>query len=268
MDPYTRPILTELGGKIAFEDLGRGYFRAGGDRRVEPASPSARSSTGGPRHAGSDLKPAITVLDEKGKVSKMAKGNDSRFLLSVESILSVEPGAMVAPGDVSPVCRWKAPRPRTSPVGLPRVAELVEARRPKDHAVIGRDRRHDPLSGATTRTSAASSSSRMMEGLEPGRVPDPQGQRRSTFRGRRHHRERATTFSTGNQAHARILAIKGVEALASYLVNEDSGRVIVCSVWSSTTKHIRGESFARRSARWLRSRTGRLDLHPGATIVD
>ncbi|TIT45316.1 MAG: DNA-directed RNA polymerase subunit beta', partial [Mesorhizobium sp.] len=49
---------------------------------------------------GNDLKPAIAILDTKGKVGKLSKGGDARFLLSVEAILSVEPGAQARPGDV------------------------------------------------------------------------------------------------------------------------------------------------------------------------
>src|SRR5690606_23411072 len=98
-DPYTRPILTELGGKVAFEDLVDGIsVQETADEATGITKREVIDWRSTPR--GVDLKPAITVMDEKGKLHKLAKGSDARFMLSVEAILSVEPGAVVQPGDV------------------------------------------------------------------------------------------------------------------------------------------------------------------------
>ncbi|TIP07089.1 MAG: DNA-directed RNA polymerase subunit beta', partial [Mesorhizobium sp.] len=76
-----------------------------------------------------DLKPAIVIQDAKGKVGKLSKGGDARFLLSVEAILSVEPGAHVKPGDVLARIPMESAKTKDITGGLPRVAELFEARR-------------------------------------------------------------------------------------------------------------------------------------------
>src|SRR5690606_28380720 len=71
-----------------------------------------------------------------GKPLKLASGNDARYLLSVDAILSVENGADVHAGDVLARIPTEGAKTRDITGGLPRVAELFEARRPKDHAII------------------------------------------------------------------------------------------------------------------------------------
>ncbi|MGB6905980.1 MAG: DNA-directed RNA polymerase subunit beta', partial [Methyloceanibacter sp.] len=134
-DPYTRPVLTELDGIIDFEDL------------VEGVSVSERKdeSTGitnsviidwraSPR--GSDLRPAVAIKDKKGDVLKLSRGGEARYLLPVDAIMSVEPGHEVKAGDVLARIPMESAKTRDITGGLPRVAELFEARRPKDHAII------------------------------------------------------------------------------------------------------------------------------------
>src|SRR5690606_31730375 len=98
-DPFTRPILTEVGGTIAFEDLVDGIsVQETTDESTGITKREVVDWRSTPR--GADLKPAIAILDDKGKILKVSKGGDARFLLSVEAILSVEPGTKVNPGDV------------------------------------------------------------------------------------------------------------------------------------------------------------------------
>src|SRR3546814_3860583 len=85
---------------------------------------------------GSELRPAVVVKDKNGKIMKLASGNDARHLLSVDAILSVENGAPVHAGDVLARIPTEGAKTRDITGGLPRVAELFEARRPKDHAII------------------------------------------------------------------------------------------------------------------------------------
>src|ERR1044072_2101757 len=87
-----------------------------------------------PRSA--DLKPAIVVKDGKGKPIQVARGGDARYPLPVDALLSVEPGADVKAGDVLARIPTSSARSGDITGGLPRVAELFEARRPKDHAII------------------------------------------------------------------------------------------------------------------------------------
>src|SRR5690606_4489151 len=85
---------------------------------------------------GSELRPAMIIKDADGKVLKLANGNEARYLLSVDAILSVENGAEVQAGDVLARIPTEGAKTRDITGGLPRVAELFEARRPKDHAII------------------------------------------------------------------------------------------------------------------------------------
>jgi hypothetical protein len=93
---YTRPILTEVEGNVAFEDLVDGIsVQETADESTGITKREVIDWRSTPR--GSDL-PALTILDPKGKVGKLSKGGDARFLLSVETILSVEPGATCEAG--------------------------------------------------------------------------------------------------------------------------------------------------------------------------
>ncbi|TJX00418.1 DNA-directed RNA polymerase subunit beta', partial [Neisseria gonorrhoeae] len=85
---------------------------------------------------GSDLRPAIVVKGKDGKVLKLARGGDARYMLSVDGILSVDIGAKVMPGDILARISTESAKTRDITGGLPRVAELFEARKPKDAAII------------------------------------------------------------------------------------------------------------------------------------
>src|SRR6201992_3938804 len=134
-DPFTRPILTEIDGVVGFEDLVEGVSMS---EQVDEATGIAKRivtdwrST--PRTAG--LKPAMIIKGKDGKIAKLPRGGDARYALSPESILSFEPGAKVRAGDVIARISINSAKTRDITGGLPRVAELFEARRPKDHAII------------------------------------------------------------------------------------------------------------------------------------
>lgn len=85
---------------------------------------------------GSDLKPRISLLDKKGKVINLPNGLPANYYLSVDSILSVENEQEIKAGDIIARIPRETSKTRDITGGLPRVAELFEARRPKDFAVI------------------------------------------------------------------------------------------------------------------------------------
>src|SRR5438270_11312726 len=134
-DPYTRPVLTEVEGTIGFEDLVEGQSIS---ETLDESTGIAkrividwRSSRG-----GADLRPAIVVTGKDGKVLKLARGGDARYMLSVDAILSVDVGAKVKHGDILARISTESAKTRDITGGLPRVAELFEARKPKDAAII------------------------------------------------------------------------------------------------------------------------------------
>jgi DNA-directed RNA polymerase subunit beta' len=215
-DPYTRPILTEASGKIEFEDLIDGAsVREQTDEVKGTTNRVIVDWRATPR--GAELKPAIVIKDAKGKPIKVARGGDARYLLTVEAILSVEPGQEVKAGDV--IARIPLASAKQSDItgGLPRVAELFEARRPKDHAIISE------VSGTVEFGKDYKNKQRITikpddEAAEPVEYLIPRGKSLAVQPG--DHLERGDYIYDGNPAPHDILAIKGVEELANYLINE------------------------------------------------
>ena len=215
-DPYMRPILTDASGEVDFEDV------------VEGASvtETADESTGITKRVvvdwratprSSDLKPAVIIKDKRGKIVKAARGSDARFMLSVDAILSVEPGATVKAGDVLARIPLESAKTRDITGGLPRVAELFEARRPKDHAIIAE------ISGTVRFGRDYKNKRRIVidpaeEGAEPVEYLIPKGRPFHLQEG--DAIEKGDFILDGLPAPHDILAIKGVEELAAYLVNE------------------------------------------------
>jgi DNA-directed RNA polymerase subunit beta' len=215
-DPYTRPILTEATGKVEFEDLIDGAsVREQTDEVKGTTNRVIVDWRATPR--GSELKPAIVIKDNKGKPIKVARGGDARYLLTVEAILSVEPGQEVKAGDV--IARIPLASAKSGDItgGLPRVAELFEARRPKDHAIISE------VSGTVEFGKDYKNKQRITikpddENAEPVEYLIPRGKSLAVQPG--DHIERGDYIYDGNPAPHDILAIKGVEELANYLINE------------------------------------------------
>jgi DNA-directed RNA polymerase subunit beta' len=214
-DPYTRPVLTEIDGTIDFEDLVEGVSVS--ERRDE--STGITNSViidwrASPR--GADLRPAVVIKDKKGKVAKLSRGAEARYLLPVEAIMSVESGHEVAAGDVLARIPMESAKTRDITGGLPRVAELFEARRPKDHAIIAE------ISGIVQLGRDYKNKRRITiapeDGSEPVEYLIPKGRHLAVQEGDRI--EKGEFLLDGHPAPHDILAIKGVEELANYLVNE------------------------------------------------
>jgi DNA-directed RNA polymerase subunit beta' len=214
-DPYTRPVMTEVDGTVEFEDVVEGVS-------VNEVADEATGITnrviidwrGNQR--GSALKPAIAIKGSGGEVSKLARGGEARYLLSVDAILSVDPGASVKAGDVLARIPLESAKTRDITGGLPRVAELFEARRPKDHAIIAE------VSGRVEFGRDYKNKRRIkivpQDGGEPVEYLIPKGKHLPVQEG--DFIEKGEFLLDGNPAPHDILAIKGVEELASYLVNE------------------------------------------------
>ena len=215
-DPYTRPILTEAEGTVAFEDLVEG----------QSMSETLDESTGIAKRvvtdwrtssAGADLRPAIVIKGKDGKIVKLSRGGDARYMLAVDAILSADPGAKVKAGDVIARIPTESAKTRDITGGLPRVAELFEARRPKEAAIIaemsgtvqfGRDYKNKRRINIVPNDKDA----------EPVEYLIPKGKHIHLQDG--DAIEKGDYIVEGNPAPHDILAIKGVEELAGYLVNE------------------------------------------------
>ncbi|MEX0841698.1 MAG: DNA-directed RNA polymerase subunit beta', partial [Xanthobacteraceae bacterium] len=215
-DPYTRPILTEVEGAIAFEDLVEGQSMSEAlDESTGIAKRVVIDWRGSSR--AQELRPAIVIKGKDGKVVKLPRGADARYGLVVDAIISVDPGAKVKAGDVVARIPTESAKTRDITGGLPRVAELFEARRPKEAAVIAE------ISGVVRYGKDYKNKRRITidpteKGEEPKEYLIPKGKHIHLQDG--DLIEKGEYLVDGNPAPHDILAIKGVEDLAAYLVNE------------------------------------------------
>ncbi|BAP25900.1 DNA-directed RNA polymerase subunit beta' [Candidatus Liberibacter asiaticus] len=215
-DPHTFPIITEVSGTVGFEDLvdGISVIESIGEstgiakRKVIDWRFASRSQ---------NLKPAIVVTDENGVVLKSARETDARWFLPVDALLSVSPGQKVSTGDVLARLPISSAKTKDITSGLPRVAELFEARRPKNHAILAE------ISGTIRIKRNYKNKSRVViepfeDGVEPAEYFIPKNKHFYLQDG--DHVEKGDYILDGNPVPQDILRIKGVEALASYLINE------------------------------------------------
>ena len=216
-DPYTRPILTEVDGIVAYEDLVEGISVARDDRRVDRHHQARRHRLARQHPRGATSGRRSPCQDGKGKIAKLPRGGEARYLLPVDAILSVEPGAQ---GEGRRRARAYPDGERQDPRHHRRSAAGGGAVRGAS-SEGSRDHRRESTarssSAATTRTSAASRSSRQ-DGSEPVEYLIPKGKHIHLQDG--DIVEKGDYIVDGNPAPHDILAIKGVEELAAYLVNE------------------------------------------------
>ncbi len=134
-DPYTTPVIAEKDGIVNYVDLIDGVSIA---ETVDDATGISTKAVVDwkTQSKNTDLKPRITLRDAKGNVIKKADDNEARYYLVPDSILSVKDGAKISAGDV--IARLPKETTKTKDItgGLPRVAELFEARKAKDSAII------------------------------------------------------------------------------------------------------------------------------------
>ena len=134
-DPYTTPVIAEKDGIANYVDLIDGVSLA--ETTDDATGISTKAVVDWKTQSkNADLKPRITLRDEKGKIIKKADDNEARYYLVPDSILSVKDGQKISAGDV--IARLPKETTKTKDItgGLPRVAELFEARKAKDSAII------------------------------------------------------------------------------------------------------------------------------------
>jgi DNA-directed RNA polymerase subunit beta' len=215
-DPFTIPIITEKEGIVAYRDLVDGIsMRDIVDETTGLSNKVVVDWRQQPK--GSELRPRITLRDEAGEVVTLANGLEARYFLSVDAILSVEDGQTIHAGDVVARIPRESAKTRDITGGLPRVAELFEARLPKDHAVM------TDTEGVVEFGKDYKNKRRIIvrppEGKgEPAEFLIPKGKHIAVQEG--DYVTIGDLLLDGNPVPHDILRILGVEALATYLVNE------------------------------------------------
>ncbi len=218
-DPYATPIITEVAGQVKLLDMVDGVSAK--EETDEDTGISSKvivdwrgSSKGG------DLQPAVVVQGEDGEPVKLGSGNIASYMLAVGAILSVNDGDDVKPGDVVARIAKGGATQRDITGGLPRVAELFEARRPKDDAVIA------SMDGTVEFSRDYKNKRRIKilpddESIAPAEYLIAKGKHMAVQPGDRV--TKGDYLLDGNPAPHDILEIMGVEALAEYLVDEVQG---------------------------------------------
>ena len=215
-DPYTLPVITEREGIAHYVDLVDGVSMR--DVVDESTGLSYRTVIDWKQlPKGSELRPRITLRDEKGEIIHLANGAEARYFLSIDAILSVESGGKVHAGDVLARIPRETSKTRDITGGLPRVAELFEARKPKDFAIISE------IDGRVEFGKDYKAKRRIVvhptdESAEPSEYLLPKGKHISVQEG--DFIERGDPLMDGNPVPHDILRVMGVEALAEYLINE------------------------------------------------
>jgi len=166
-----------------------------------------------------DLRPRITLRDDKGEVITLANGIEARYFLSVDAILNVENGAEVKAGDVLARIPRESSKTRDITGGLPRVAELFEARKPKDFAIISEiDGRVEFGKDYKTKRRIVVVPTESGGEQQPVEYLLPKGKHISVQEG--DFVQRGDLLMDGNPVPHDILRVLGVEELANYLINE------------------------------------------------
>ena len=215
-DPYTIPIITERDGVAHYVDLIEGVSV----REVmdEATGISSKVVIDWKQQArGNDLKPRLALRGENGEPLVFGNGLEARYFMSVDAILSVDNGAAVKAGDVLARIPRESSKTRDITGGLPRVAELFEARKPKDFAIISE------IDGRVEFGKDYKTKRRILvvpndETAQPVEYLIPKGKHISVQEG--DYVQRGDLLMDGNPVPHDILHVMGVEALAAYLINE------------------------------------------------
>ena len=215
-DPFTIPVITEKDGVAHFFDLEEGVsLTEQTDEATGIASKVVIDWRAQPK--GQDLKPRISLLDKKGEVINLPNGLPANYYLSAQAVLSVENGKEVKAGDVIARVPRETSKTRDITGGLPRVAELFEARRPKDAAVIAEVDGNIEF-GKDYKTKKRIILNPTDKSLEPVEYMVPKGRHMAVAEG--DFIRKGEAIIDGAIVPHDLLHVMGVEALADYLVNE------------------------------------------------
>ena len=214
-DPHTHPIVTEVAGKVTFSDFIDGVTVNRQTDEVTGLSTyvvlDAKHRTG-----AKDIRPVITLLDGKGKpVNIPGTEIPAKYMLPPGAIITVNDGDKIGIGDVLARIPQESLKTRDITGGLPRVAELFEARKPKDCALLAE------TSGVVSFGKDTKGKQRLIITSKDGSEHEyliPKGRHITVFEGETV--EQGDTIVDGSPVASDILRLLGVEALTNYIVDE------------------------------------------------
>jgi DNA-directed RNA polymerase subunit beta' len=222
-EPHTHPIITEVAGKVRFSDMEdnlsirRQTDELTGLSNIQVLDPNERPA------AGKDLKPAVALMDAKGKeVCLPNTTTPAHYMLPSNAIVALTDGAMAGVGEVVARIPQEGQKTRDITGGLPRVADLFEARKPKEPAILAE------VSGIVSFGKETKGKRRLVitptngqvlaDGSTSWELLIPKQRQLSVFEGE--SVERGEVVAEGPPNPHDILRLKGIEELARYVVNE------------------------------------------------
>jgi DNA-directed RNA polymerase subunit beta' len=222
-DPHTHPIVTEVAGTVKFVGMEDGITVKRQTDELTGLSSITVMDAGERPAAGKDIRPAVTLIDEEGNELCLAGTNvPAHYFLPPGAWVSLEDGVRIEIGDVIARIPQEGSKTRDITGGLPRVADLFEARRPKEPAILAE------ISGTVSFGKETKGKRRLMITPTDGSVmPDgsthyealiPKWRNLSVFEGELV--EKGEVVSEGPLSPHDILRLKGIEELAKYIVNE------------------------------------------------
>ena len=215
-DPHTHPVVTEVAGFIKFQDFVDGITV---NSQVDEVTGLSSTVVSDPKQRGSggkDLRPVVKLVNTKGKEVTFANTDiPAVYALPAGAIVSLEDGAKVSVGDVIARIPQESSKTRDITGGLPRVADLFEARKPKDAAILAE------RTGTVSFGKETKGKRRLVITHEDGEKYEeliPKWRHLNVFEGEQV--EKGEVIADGEPNPHDILRLQGVEALANYLVRE------------------------------------------------
>ncbi len=213
-DPYTLPVIAETSGIVNYMDLVEGTSIT--ETLDDATGISSKSVTDWKSVSkNSELKPRLTLRSDKGEIIKKADGNEARYYLVPDTILSVKDGQKISAGDVLARLPKETSKTKDITGGLPRVAELFEARRPKDSAIIAEN---DGVIEFGKEVRGKQKISIVSSKGETSNYLIPKGKHVNFNQGEKI--KKGEYLLDGSPAPHDILRILGVEKLTEYFVSE------------------------------------------------
>ena len=215
-DPHTHPIITEVAGQIQLVDFADGVTVDSFTDEVTGLSSTVVSDPKSRPAAGKDLRPSVNLLDKKGSPLHFA-GTEipAHYILPPGAIVSLSDGDSVDVGDVIARIPQESSKTRDITGGLPRVADLFEARKPKEPAVLAEQ------TGTVSFGKDTKGKERLVITNEEGESTEvliPKWRQINVFEGE--HVEKGEVVVDGELNPHDILRLLGITALAEYLVKE------------------------------------------------
>ena len=214
-DPHTHPVVSEVAGLLRFQDFIDGLTVT---RQVDDVTglSSVVVMDGTKQRGGKELRPTIKLVNAKGKEVPFANTEiPAVYTLPAGALISLDDGAKVSVGDVIARIPQESSKTRDITGGLPRVADLFEARKPKDQAILAEK------SGTVSFGKETKGKRRLVITEETGEKYEeliPKWRQLNVFEGEQV--TRGEVIADGEPNPHDILRLQGVEALANYLVRE------------------------------------------------